>query len=187
MIQRITKTSSPIKARIAGGLFLLLALTSATTEFFARGRSNSAVHLAAALIEVGCMLAVTFLLYDIFKPVMRRTSLSAMFVNFAAVVLELLRVQPRGVNIGMAFHGFYWLLLAALMFRSGFLPRTMSALPIVAGLSWFIFLVPGLDHSFTRGSLAVALIMEGLTMSWFLVAGVRPGRRSSPPLNPSTG
>ena len=65
------EASPRLKARIAGILFLLLVLTAAFTEFFARGRLSSAADLAAGIIEVSCMIAVTLLFYDIFKPVNR--------------------------------------------------------------------------------------------------------------------
>ena len=71
MMKRIAETSPSFKARMAGALFLFLVLTSTFTEFFARGRLSFAVDLAAGLIEVSCMIAVTLLFYDISKPVNR--------------------------------------------------------------------------------------------------------------------
>jgi hypothetical protein len=71
IMKRIAEASPCPKARIAGALFLLLVLTAAFTEFFARGRLSFAVDLAAGLIEVSCMIAVTLLFYDISKPVNR--------------------------------------------------------------------------------------------------------------------
>ena len=93
MMKRIAEASPSLKARIAGALFLLLVLTAACTEFFFHGRLSVAADLAAGIIEVSCMIAVTLLFYDIFKPVNRLLSLLAASFNFMAVTLELLRSQ----------------------------------------------------------------------------------------------
>ena len=87
MMKRIAEASPRFKARIAGVLFLLLVLTSACTEFFFRGRLSFAADIAAGIIEVSCMIAVTLLFYDIFKPVNRRLSLLAASFNFVAVTI----------------------------------------------------------------------------------------------------
>ena len=157
---------------MAGILFLILALTSTFTEFFARGRLSFAAHLAAGIIEVSCMVAVTVLFYGIFKPVNRHLSLLAASFNFVAVILELLQFLPHGVNIGLGFHGFYWILIGYLIFRSTFLPRILGALMAIAGLCWLTFLSPSLATYLSRYSLATALLVEGLAMLWLLVRGV---------------
>jgi hypothetical protein len=61
MTERIAEMSPRLKARMAGVLFLFLVLTSTFTEFFARGRLSFAAHIAAGVIEVSCMIAVTLL------------------------------------------------------------------------------------------------------------------------------
>jgi hypothetical protein len=176
MINRIREASPRFKARIAGVLFLLLVLTSAFTEFFAHGRLSFAADLAAGIIEVSCMIAVTLLFYDLFKPVNRRLSLLAASFNLVAVTLELLQFLPHGVNIGLAFHGVYWILIGYLIFRSSFLPRILGALVAIAGLCWLTFLSPTLTHYLSRYNLASGLILEGLVMLWLLVMGVNVQR-----------
>jgi len=168
MMKRIAEASPRFKARMAGALFLLLVLTAACTEFFFHGR----LSFAAGIIEVSCMIAVTLLFYDIFKPVNRRLSLLAASFNFVAVTLELLRFLPHGINIGLGFHGFYWILIGCLIFRSAFLPRILGALMAIAGLCWLTFLLPPLANHLSRYSLATALLVEGLAMLWLLVTGV---------------
>jgi hypothetical protein len=66
-MERIAEASARFKARIAGVLSLLSLLTAAFTELFVRGRFN----IVGGLIAVAGMVAVTLLLYDIFKPVNR--------------------------------------------------------------------------------------------------------------------
>ena len=147
MMKRIAEVSPSFKARMAGVLFLFLVLTSTFTEFFARGRLSLAAHVAAGVIEVSCMIAVTLLFYDIFKLVDWRLSLLAASFNVVAVTLELLQFLPHGVNIGLGFHGFYWILIGYLIFKSSFLPRILSALTAIAGLCWLTFLSPPLANS----------------------------------------
>ena len=172
MMKRMAEVSPCFKARIAGALFLLLVLTAAFTEFFARGRLSLATHVAAGVIEVSCMIAVTLLFYDLFKPVNRSLSLLAASFNFVALTLELFQFLPYGVNVGLAFHGFYWILIGYLIFRSTFLPRILGALMAIAGLCWLTFLSPPLANYLSPYSLASALLVEGLVMLWLLMMGV---------------
>lgn len=172
MMKRIAKVSPSFKARIAGVLFLFLVLTSTFTEFFARGRLSFAAHIAAGVIEVSCMIAVTLIFYDIFKPVDRRLSLLAASFNFVAVTLELLQFLPHGLNIGLGFHGFYWVLIGYLIFRSAFLPRILSALTAIAGVCWLTFLSPTLSNYLSPYILASAFLVEGSVFLWLLVMGL---------------
>src|SRR5437899_6124069 len=172
MMKRIAEASPCLKARIAGALFLLLLLTAACTEFFFHGRLSFAADLAAGLIEVSCMIAVTLLFYDIFRPVNRGLSLLAASINFVGLAFEALQFLPKGMNIGLAFHGFYWILIGYLIFRSTFLPRILGALPAIAGLCWLTFLPPQLRSYLSPYNLAFVLLVAGLLMLWLLVMGV---------------
>src|SRR5580692_905030 len=176
MMKRIAEASPRFKARMAGVLFLLLVLTAAFTEFFARGRLSFAADLAAGIIEVTCMIAVTLLFYGIFRPVNTRLSLLAASFNVVAVTLELLQFLPHGVNIGLGFHGFYWILIGYLILRSTFLPRILSALTAVAGLCWLTFLSPTLTNYLSPYILASAFLVEGSVFLWLLVMGVNVQR-----------
>jgi hypothetical protein len=175
MMKRIADVPPRLKARTAGVLFLLLILTATFTEFVVRGRLSFAADLAAGIIEVSCMIAVTLLFYDIFKPVNKRLSLLAASFNFVGLTFEVLQFLPRGVNIGLAFHGFYWILIGYLIFRSTFLPRILGATAF-AGLCWLTFLSPRLTNYLTPYNLAFAFLLEGLVMLWFLVMGVNVQR-----------
>lgn len=169
MMKRTAGVSPRFKARMASVLFLLLLLTSSITEFFARGRLSFVPHLAAGIIEVSCLIAVTLLFYSLFKPVDRRLSLLAMSFNFVALVLLLLQFQPRGVNIGLGFHGFYWILIGYLIFKSTFLPRMLGVLMAFAGLCWLTFLSPSLAKYLSPYNLGCAFLVEALMMVWLLV------------------
>jgi hypothetical protein len=168
MMERIAEASPRFKARMAGVLYLLSALTAAFTELFVRGRLN----IAGGLIAVSVMVAATLLLYDIFKPVNRGLSLLAAFFNLVGLAFEALRLQPQGLNIAVVFNGFYCLLIGYLIFRSAFLPRILGALMAFAGLGWLTFLSPPLANYLSPYNLASGLLGEGSVMLWLLVMGV---------------
>src|SRR5713226_9724641 len=71
MLKGIREASPCFKARVAGGIFLLVILGAAFTQFFVRGRLGFAADLSVGLIEVSGMIAVTLLFYDIFRAVNR--------------------------------------------------------------------------------------------------------------------
>jgi hypothetical protein len=176
MMKRIAEASPRFKARMAGVFFLLTMLTAAFTEFVVRGRLSFAADLAAGIVEVSGMVAVTLLLNYIFKPVNRGLSLLAASFNLGALTFEALQLQPRGVGIGLLLHGFYWLLIGYLIFRSTFLPRILGALMMIAGLGWLTYLSPPLANYLSPYNLASALLAEGLVMLWLLVMGVNVQR-----------
>jgi hypothetical protein len=65
------------------------------------------------------MIAVTLLLYGIFKPVSRGLSLLAASFNLVGLTFGALRWNPRGVDIPVVFDGFYCLVIGYLIFQVG--------------------------------------------------------------------
>ena len=172
MMERIAEVSPRFKARIAGVLYLLGVLTAVFAEFVVRG----SLGFAAVFIPVSCYIAVTLLLYGIFKPVDRSLCLLAVCFNLVGLTFEALQLQPRAVNIGMVFHGFYCLLIGYLIFRSTFLPRILGALMAFAGLVWPIYLLPPVANYLSPYNSASGLLGEGSPMLWLLVIGVNVPR-----------
>ena len=93
-MKRIAEASPLFKARIAGAVFVLGLLSAVLGEFFVRK-----LEIAADLIAVSCMIAVTLLLYGIFKPVNRGLSLLAASFNLVGLTFGALRWNPRGVDM----------------------------------------------------------------------------------------
>jgi hypothetical protein len=145
-------------------------LTAAFTELFVRvsGRLNFVADLAAGVVEISGMVAVTLLFYAIFKPVNRRLSLLAASGNLVALTFEAF----QSLNIGLVFGGFYCLLIGYLIFRSTFLPRILGAPMAFAGLGWMTFLWPPMADHLSPYNLAAGILGEGLVMLWLLVMGV---------------
>ena len=168
MTHRFFEASPSLRARIAGVSYLLAILTAVFGEFLVRGR----LGFALGLIAVSCYIAVTLILYGIFRPVNGSLSLLAASFSLVGLVLEALQWQPRGINVAMLFHGFYCLSIGSLIFKSTFLPRILGALMAFAGLVWLIYLSPPLANYLSPYNTAVGILGEGLPMLWLLVFGV---------------
>jgi hypothetical protein len=167
-MQRIREASPRLKARIAGVFYLLSVLTAVFAEAFVSGR----LLFAVGLVPVLCFVAVTLLLYDIFKPVNRRLSLLATCSNLIGLAFEALELHLQEVNVALVFHGFYCLLIGYLIIRSTFLPRILGVLMAVAGAAWLTSLSPPLEDYLHVYSQALGFLGEGLPMLWLLVMGV---------------
>ncbi|MGA8231134.1 MAG: DUF4386 family protein [Candidatus Acidiferrales bacterium] len=172
MMERITKASPRFKARIAGALNLLSLVTAALTELFVHGRLN----YAGGYIAILGMVAVTLLLYGIFKPVNRSLALLAAFFSLVGLTFEALRWQPQGVNVAVVFNGFSCLLIGYLIFRSNFLPRILGGLMAFAGLGWLTYLSNPLVNYLSPYNLASGVLGQALVMLWLLAMGVNVER-----------
>jgi hypothetical protein len=164
-----TRNVSPrVIARIAGALYLVAVVTAVCAEFIFPGRIAAA---AAVAIPVTCYAAVTLLLYRIFKPVSSRIALLAVLSGLVGLAFEALQLH-LGINLGMAFHGLYCLLIGYLMFKSTFLPRVLGISMAFAGLVWLIYLLPSLAHRLSPYNSAVGLLGEALPMLWLLIMAI---------------
>jgi hypothetical protein len=172
MMKQIAESSPRLKARIAGGLYLLSVATAALTELFVRGRLNIACGLIAILI----MVAMTLLFYDIFRAVNRGLALLAACVNVVGLAFEALRLNPRGVDIALVFDGLYCILIGYLIFKSTFLPRILAALMALAGLGWLSYMSPALASYLSPYNLASGLLGEASVCVWLLAMGVNVQR-----------
>ena len=134
------------------------------------------MEIAGDLIAVSCLVAVTLLLYDIFKQVNTALALLAASLNLAGLTCGALRWNPRGVDIPVVFDGFYCLLIGYLIFRSDFLPRILGVLMAFAGLGWMTYLSPPLAKYLSPYNLALGIVGQESVMLWLLVMGVHAQR-----------
>ncbi|MGA2648046.1 MAG: hypothetical protein ABSF15_25410 [Candidatus Sulfotelmatobacter sp.] len=109
MMKRITEASPRFKARMAGVFFLLTMLTAASTELVVRGRLSFAADLEAGIVEISSMVAVTLLLYAIFKPVNMESFFARGGLQPRALTFETLQFQPRGRRYWPGISRIYWL------------------------------------------------------------------------------
>jgi Domain of unknown function (DUF4386) len=172
MMERIAEASPRFKARIAGVLSLLSLLAAVVGEFIVRGK----FEIAGDFIAVFGMVAVTLLLYTIFRQVNRGISFLAASFNLVGLTCGALRWNPRGVDIPVVLNGFYSLLIGYLIFRSTFLPRILGALMAIGGLGWLTYLSPPLANHLSPYNLALGLFGQESVMLWLLVMGLNVQR-----------
>jgi len=126
----------------------------------------------AGLLEIAGMVAVTFLLYAIFKFVNRSLALLAASLNLAAMIFEAQSVNPHGQDVGLVIHGVSFIVFGYLIFKSTFLPRVLGVLMAIAGLGWLTYLTT----PFRNYNLTICLVGEASVMLWLLVMGVNEQR-----------
>ncbi|HEX6943994.1 MAG TPA: DUF4386 domain-containing protein [Gemmatimonadaceae bacterium] len=89
-----------------------------------------------------------------------------------ALSLAFIRINGQGAAIGIVFFGFEGLLRGWLVFNSGFLPRFLGVLSIIASLGWLTYLWPPLgSQAFPYVALfAIAGVIA--TSGWLFIRGV---------------
>lgn len=163
---RIATISPAGRARIAGGVYLLVFVTGG---FALSGRSG--VAAAAGLVAGALYIAVTLLFYGLFKPVDKGVSLLAAIISLTGIAVgPLLKMNP------LPFFGLYCALISYLIFRSTFLPRTLAALMAFASIGWLTFLSPPLAKDLYPFNFAPGIIGEGALTLWLLAIGVNVPR-----------
>jgi uncharacterized membrane protein len=88
-----------------------------------------------------------------------------------ALAYMLLKLYSQAYGIAIVFFAFFDLLTGYLAFKSTFLPRILSALMMLAGLSGLTFLAPPFAAKYFPYMLASA-VGEVLFALWLLVKGV---------------
>jgi hypothetical protein len=165
--------SPQFKARLAGIVYLLNILTGAAAAILG-GRGHTGYGDAANLVATACYLVVTWLFYDLFKPVSKGVSLlAALFslVGCAMGALNALHLTPLHIN-NLVFFGGYCVLIGYLILRSLFLPRILGVVMLCAGLGWLTFLSPSLAGRLSPYNLAPGVLGETLLTLWLLARGI---------------
>ena len=181
------QVSPPIKARVAGLLYVMIFIAAPSGA-----ASATPVKMA---INLACDLAVAFLLYDLLRPVSRRLSfLAALFRLIFVLVMVATSLNyfgltdlfqpPRsadafdaGYGIALVPFGVSCILIGYLVFRSTFLPRILGVLMALAGGVYLIFLWPALGNRlFVPWILVPAVVGEASLTLWLLIMGVKADR-----------
>jgi Domain of unknown function (DUF4386) len=177
MTERLREVSPQFLARMAGLLYFVSVLTAVVAEFVLRGRLG---FFVAVVLPVSCYLAVTVLLYAVFRMVNRPLAWAAVVFNVAGLACEALQLRARGANLGMASHGVYCVLLGFLMLRSMLLPRIFGAMMAFAGMVWLVYLLPGLAGPLGPYNTIAGLLGEGIPMLWLMLVGVHREAQREP-------
>jgi hypothetical protein len=89
-----------------------------------------------------------------------------------ALALLLLNVNDQAAGMALAFFGVSTFLNGYLIFRSGFLPRILGVLSMLAGLGWLTFIYPPLGNQLFMVILLLGLIGSVSLIFWLLTRGV---------------
>jgi hypothetical protein len=179
LVEQIRTATPKTKARVTGAVYLTYFLLAiAGTAFDSHGATTRALNLAS--IAIYALLTVLF--YFMFKPVSRGVSLLAALFSFAGCIFSVMQtLHLTGYFVSpLVFFGIYCLLLGQLVIRSGFLPRILGVLLVVAGVGWMLFLFP-FTKPFNGVTEIVGVIAEGTFCLWLLIAGVSPWRAKKQP------
>ncbi|MBV8371869.1 MAG: DUF4386 family protein, partial [Candidatus Eremiobacteraeota bacterium] len=132
------------KARATGGVYLLYFVTVVLASSLV-GRVPVAFSDAANLIANVVYIAVTLLLYQMFKPVSRNLALLAVAISVVGCIVQSLSLFHFGApQDALPIFGLFNLAIGYLILRSTFLPRVLGVLMVVSGLGWLTVLSPEL-------------------------------------------
>jgi len=138
------------------------------------------------LIAILCYIALTLLLYYLFKPVSSNLSLLAALVSLAGCTITTLNLFNLALHISpIAFFGPYCILLGYLILRSAFLPKVLGVLMVLAGIGWLLFLSPLVNFLSTYIKV-LGILAEASLMLWLAIMGVniQRWRQQAGPLSP---
>jgi hypothetical protein len=161
------------RARVTGLVYLLYFLTAMFSTTF-HGPKLAVYGDALNVISIACYIAVTLLFYAMFRPVNKRLSLLAALFGLAGCAVQALsnfHLIPSYVS-PLVFFGPFCILIGYLIIRSTFLPRSLGALMVLAGVGWLVYLVPPVASHLSVYIEALGILAEGLLMLWLLVMGV---------------
>ena len=187
LMKPTTGFPAPVKARMAGFLYLLIFITAPSDATTATPWK--------LIITLTSDVGVALVLYDLLRPVSRIVSLCAAIFRIVFVVVMglnslnffgLLNVIGKarsadtfnvGYGIALVPFGVHCLLIGYLVFRSTFLPRLLGVLMATAGLAYLLFIWPSLGLRLFFPYIAIPGVLgEGSLTLWLLTKGVNGER-----------
>ena len=184
-------------ARITGAVYLLYFVTAIVGGLLSGGvaglgsASVDAIHRSTyqagiAIGEVSTVLYLTLvvLLFRLLSGVNQTaarlalvfgvsgcaiTAVGAVFESAALSDPSYLKLNAQALHVALVFFAGFDFFIGYLVYRSGFLPRLIGVLMLVAGVGWLTALGPAVPAPVAAsGGLA-----EVALMLWLLIAGVR--------------
>jgi hypothetical protein len=151
-----------------------LVVTALFYDLFKPVSRHLSLH-AALFSVVGCAVqAAALVFYAAPSVVLSGSKYLSSFSADQSQTLAMLGLTSyvQAYNIGLAFFGFYCLLIGYLIFRSAFLPRILGVLMMFGGLSWLSFLSPPLASYLRPYNIGPGVLGEGSLTLWLMLAGV---------------
>lgn len=236
MTPRTTKTAPLVYTRVAGALYLVIAVLSAFVHGYVPGElivSGDAtttatnimasaglfrLNIAAELVILLSEVVLSVLLYALLKPVSKTLSLVAMASRLAmttihainvlnnvivlllvsgagyitvfspdqlhALVMLFLDAYKHGFNIGIIFLPLHCFVLGYLMYQSGYFPRVLGVLFVIAGLGYLLdsfALVLLANHTTGAVYFALPIVVAEIAFPlWLLFKGVNAEQWEQP-------
>jgi hypothetical protein len=175
------------RAGIIADLAMLACYAGVTTLFLDMFRpvhaGMSRMAAAFSLIGIAVLAANTLLLLVPLRLVAATPYLAVLGVpQREAAALLALRLHGDGYDVSLIFFGIYCLMLGWLAWRSGFLPRAIGALLLLAGTCYIFNSVadlaaPAFARTLSPHIMDPTLIGEAALAFWLLIFG--SGRRGA--------
>jgi len=167
---------------IAAELFLLICAVALLLILYAllRPVSRDLALLAVFinLVSIGIEAATTMYLLQALFPLGNAGYLKAFTREQLYAMASLsLKSHGYGFSVSLLFFGCFCLIVGYLIFRSGYLPKTIGVLMQIAGLSYLtnsfaLILAPAFANRLFPAILLPAFVGEASLCLWLLVKGV---------------
>ena len=154
--------------------------------------------VAGEVVLLNCAIGLAVILYILLRPVNRDLALAAVLFNLVSIAVEgvaavslaaalqtslpeqalfSIRWHSTGFGVALVFFGVECVILGYLIYRSGYMPRSIGVLMQIAGACYIInsfalFLSPPLSRLLFPAILMPCLIAELTLALWLLVKGV---------------
>ncbi len=154
-------------------VFILLVLT--LYRLLKRVNRNQAVLMVVLVVVAVTITCLNMLNQYAVLPLLSGADYLSVFEasQIQALVLYLLNLHKAGYLIAQVFFGLWLLPLGYLVYKSGFMPKIVGILLVVAGFGYLIdvvtfFLFPGFEVVLSEFTFVGELVM----MLWLLIWGV---------------
>lgn len=182
----IMASESLFRLSIAGDFIMIISdVALALILYILLKPVSNLLSLMAAFFRLAqaAVLGVNLLnLFFVLQLLSGANSLSTFDPNqLHALVLLFLNAHSTGYSIGLVFFGIHCLILGYLIFRSGYFPKVLGVLLIVASFGYLIdsfahFLLPNYkdyENIFLPVVFIPAFIAESSFCLWLLIKGIK--------------
>ena len=166
-------------------LFIFLALTLYALLKHVHQSAARAMVVLVAVAAAICALSATFEFAGL-RVATGAIDLSALGADGSnGIVLLLLDTQHYGLLIGQIFFGLWLVPLGYLTLNSGWFPKALSIVLVVAGTCYLVdmltkFLVPDIGQLFSRLVTSPCIVAEIWILGYLLFVGVRTTKTVQP-------